>query len=123
MIDYRGIEKRRFIRAQFPCVIKIYTLHEHIITTHTENISAGGVRVIIEEKLEIGSTVGLQIQIRDHTVSCKGRVVWVVDKKSPYKQGVGYQDTGIEFYEIKGADIGVINYAIEEIVKNTNIHE
>lgn len=116
MIDYRGIEKRRFIRAQFPCIIKIYTFHEHIITTHTENISAGGVRVIIEEKLEIGSTVGLKIQIKNYTVSCKGRVVWGVDKKSPYKQGVAYQDTGVEFYEIKDADVQVINHAIEDIV-------
>lgn len=123
MIDYRGIEKRRFIRAKFPCVIKIYTFREHIITTHTENISAGGVCVIIEEKLEMASTVGLQIQIKDYTVSCKGRVVWVVDKNSPYKQGVIYHDTGLEFYEIKDADIQAINCAIEEIVKNTNSHE
>ncbi len=122
-MDYQGIEKRRFVRAQFPCAIKIYTFHEHIITTHTENISAGGVRVIIEEKLEIASTVGLQVQIRDYTVSCKGRIVWVVDKRSPYKQGIGYHDTGIEFYEIKDADVKVINAAIEEIVKDTNYHE
>jgi len=116
-MDYQGIEKRRFIRAKFPCVILIHTLHEHVITTYTENISAGGVRVIIEEKLETSSTVGLEVQIKNNVVSCKGRIVWVVDKESPYKKGIFYYDTGIEFYEIKEDDRQIINGAIEEILK------
>ncbi|MDD4955024.1 MAG: PilZ domain-containing protein [Candidatus Omnitrophica bacterium] len=116
-MDYQGIEKRRFIRAKFPCVILIHTLHEHVITTYTENISAGGVRVVIEEKLETSSTVGLEIQIKSNTIACKGRIVWVVDKESPYKKGVFYYDTGIEFYEIKEEGRHIISDAIEEILK------
>lgn len=116
-MDYQGIEKRRFVRAKFPCIICIHTLHEHIITTYTENISAGGVRVIIEERLEASSTVGLEIQISNHIIICKGRIVWVVDRESPYKKCVLYHDTGIEFYEIKESDRRVINDAIEEILK------
>jgi hypothetical protein len=92
-------------------------LHEHVITTYTENISAGGVRVIIDEKLELSSTVGLEMQIHNNTIICKGRIVWVVDKESPYKQGVLYHDTGIEFYEIKEGDRSIISNAIEEILK------
>lgn len=117
-MDYQGIEKRRFIRAKFPCIIAIHTLHEHVITTYTENISAGGVRVVIEERLESSSTVGLEMQINKNTISCKGRVVWVVNKESPYKKGVFYYDTGIEFYEINDNDRRVISGAIEEILKN-----
>jgi len=82
-MDYQGIEKRRFVRAKFPCCITIHTLHDHIITTYTENISAGGVRVIIEEKLEMASTVGLEIQINKNIIVCKGRIVWVVDRERP----------------------------------------
>jgi c-di-GMP-binding flagellar brake protein YcgR len=116
-MDYQGIEKRRFIRAKFPCVISIHTLHDHVITTYTENISAGGVRVIIEEKLELSSTVGLEIQINKDVIACKGRVVWVVDRESPYKKGILYHDTGIEFYEISENDRRIINCAIEEILQ------
>lgn len=116
-MDYRGVEKRRFIRAKFPCRISIHTLHEHVITTYTENISAGGVGVIIEEKLEINSTVGLELQISQNIIACKGRIVWVVDRESPYKKGLLYYDTGIEFYEIKDTDRKVINDIIEEILK------
>lgn len=117
-MDYQGIEKRRFIRAKFPCKITIYMLHQHIITTYTENISAGGVGVVVEEKLETSSTVGLEIQINQNIIICKGRVVWVVGKESPYKKGVAYYDTGIEFYEIKESDRHIINNVIEEIIKN-----
>lgn len=116
-MDYQGIEKRRFVRAKFPCIITIHTLHEHVITTYTENISAGGVRVIIEEKLELSSTVGLEIQINKNIIACKGRIVWVVDKESPYKKGIIYHDTGIEFYEIKETDRRIISDAIEEILR------
>ncbi|MCK9572843.1 MAG: PilZ domain-containing protein [Candidatus Omnitrophica bacterium] len=116
-MDYQGMEKRRFVRAKFPCSISIHTLHEHIITTYTENISAGGVRVIIEEKLEMSSTVGLEVQINKNIIVCKGRIVWVVDRESPYKKGLRYHDTGIEFYEINENDRRVINDAIEEILK------
>lgn len=116
-MDYQGIEKRRFIRAKFPCSISIHTLHEHVITTYTENISAGGVRVIIEENLEMSSTVGLEVQINNNIIVCKGRIVWVVNRESPYKKCVFYRDTGIEFYEIKESDRCIINDAIEEILK------
>ncbi|MDD4182332.1 MAG: PilZ domain-containing protein [Candidatus Omnitrophica bacterium] len=117
-MDYQGIEKRRFVRAKFPCSISIHTLHEHVITTYTENISAGGVRVVIEEKLETSSNVGLEIQINKNIIICKGRIVWVVNKESPYKKGIFYYDTGIEFYEIKENDRRIINDAIEEILKS-----
>ncbi|MFA5008383.1 MAG: PilZ domain-containing protein [Candidatus Omnitrophota bacterium] len=116
-MDYQGMEKRRFVRAKFPCVIAIHTLHDHVITTYTENISAGGVRVVIEEKLELSSTVGLEIQICKNIIVCKGRIVWVVDRQSPYKKNILYHDTGIEFYEIKESDRRIISDAIEEILK------
>ncbi|MDP2922385.1 MAG: PilZ domain-containing protein [Candidatus Omnitrophota bacterium] len=115
-MDYNGIDKRRFIRARFPCRISIHTLHEHAISTYTENISAGGVRVIIEEKLEISSSVSLEIELKDNLIACKGRIVWIVDKESPYHKGVIYHDTGIEFHDIKEQDRQIIHNFIEEII-------
>ena len=115
-MDYGGIEKRRFIRARFPCNITIYTPAKHTISTHTENISAGGVRVIIQEKIEVAASVGLQIELKGNLIVCKGTIVWVVDKSSPYRRGLIYHDTGIEFHEIKDSDRQIIHNFIEEII-------
>ncbi|MEI8349471.1 MAG: PilZ domain-containing protein [Candidatus Omnitrophota bacterium] len=116
-MDYSGIEKRRFIRARFPCKIFIHPPHQHIISTYTENISAGGVRVIIEEHLDISTPVGLEVHMKDGVVHCKGRIVWVVGKESPYRKGVTYSDTGIEFYEISESDRVLIKEFIDSIVE------
>ncbi|MDP2923787.1 MAG: PilZ domain-containing protein [Candidatus Omnitrophota bacterium] len=115
-MDYSGIEKRRFIRARFPCKITIYAHSQRIISTHTENISAGGIRVIIGEKIQVSSSVGLEIELKDNTIICKGRIVWIVDKESPYRKGVIYHDTGIEFHDIKEQDRQIIHNFIEEII-------
>ena len=78
-MDWEGIEKRRFVRANFPCKIAIYTPAQHILASHTENIGAGGVRVILEEKLEIASNVGLEIYLEKEPIVCEGKIVWVVE--------------------------------------------
>jgi c-di-GMP-binding flagellar brake protein YcgR len=115
-MDYSGIEKRRFIRARFPCKISIYTPPQRVITTHTENISAGGVRVIIAERIEISVPVGLEIELKGSLIIAKARIVWVVDKESPYRRGIAYHDTGIEFTEIKDPDRQLIHNFIDEII-------
>lgn len=113
---YQGIEKRKFIRARFPCKILIYNFPEHAISTHTENISAGGVRVIIGEKLEAGTLVDIEVHLKENKIACKGKIAWVVDKKSPYRKGVLYHDTGIEFCEIDEQDRNAINVTIEKML-------
>jgi len=113
---YNGIEKRKFIRARFPCKILIYNFPEHSISTHTENISAGGVRVIIGERIEAGSLVGIEVHLKENKITCQGKVVWVVDKKSPYRKGILYHDTGIEFCEISDQDRNIVNVIIEKML-------
>lgn len=113
---WSGIEKRRFVRVKFPCKIIVCTPEKHVIVSHTENISTGGVRVIIDDKLEISSLVGLEIYLGDRPVICKGRVVWVVEIVSPVLKTPGMNDTGIEFYEIKEKDKKSINRLIKAIV-------
>ncbi|MEI8349306.1 MAG: PilZ domain-containing protein [Candidatus Omnitrophota bacterium] len=115
-MDFGGTEKRRFVRARFPCKIFILPSRQHVISTHTENISAGGVRVIIEEQLELATIVGLEVHLKDAVIHCKGRIVWVVGKESPYRKGVTYSDTGIEFYEINEPDRIFIEGFINSIV-------
>lgn len=113
---YEGIEKRKFVRVRFPCKILVYNFPEHAISTHTENISAGGVRVIIGEKLEVGTFVNIEVHLKENKIACKGKIAWVVDKKSPYRKGVFYHDTGIEFFEINDEDRNLINVTIEKML-------
>ncbi len=116
-MHYNGIEKRKFKRVRCPCKIWIYSISEHTILTHTENISAGGVRVLIEEKLDIDSIVGIEVKLKENTIACKGRIVWVVNRHSPYKKGICYNDTGIEFLEITDRQRDCIDKFIENICK------
>jgi len=113
---YEGIEKRKFVRVRFPCTILLYNFPEHAISTHTENISAGGVRIIIGEKINTGAIVTMEVHLKDKKIMCKGKVVWVVDKKSPYRKGVFYYDTGIEFCEMSDEDRSAINTTIDKML-------
>jgi hypothetical protein len=58
------------------------------------NVSRGGVRVILEDKVDLGAE--LEVTIGDETTSHKGRVVWVQDEPD----GVV---AGIEFTSVSGS--------------------
>ncbi|MBN3039626.1 MAG: PilZ domain-containing protein [Candidatus Omnitrophica bacterium] len=119
-MDYNGVEKRRFVRANFPCKIIIHSPQEQVITTHTENIGAGGVRVIIDEKLEVFSQVTLRIFLEPEPIESKGRVVWVVERKSSAIDEIDRFDTGFEFFQIKDPDRKAINDLVERIISENN---
>lgn len=110
----KGDERRRFIRVRFPCKIIIYTPQEHIISSHTEDISVGGLRLILQEELTICSLVDLEIYIKEEPIICKGRVVWVEKKESRWNKGVFYFDMGLDFCEIEEKDRQLIRKVIEE---------
>jgi c-di-GMP-binding flagellar brake protein YcgR len=108
-------ERRGFVRANVPCKIIVFLPQRHEIDSHTENIGAGGVKVVIEEKLEISSIVELRIYLEREPIVCKGRVVWVLDKVTSSAEQKAVYDTGIEFYEIKEEDRMRINNFVRAI--------
>lgn len=111
-----GAERRKFVRANFPCKITIFTPTKHTLSTHTENIGAGGVRIIIEEKIDISSMVNLSIYLDKEPIRCKGRIVWVVEKKTPFSGNAFFYDTGIEFYEINDDDRRLVKTFVDALV-------
>ena len=115
-MTWDGVEKRNFVRANFPCKIVIYTPSEHTLISHTEDIGAGGVRVIIEENLDIFSLVKLEIFLGGTQIICKGRIVWVVVKAGFEKSEVNIWDTGIEFYEITERDRKIVKSFVDTII-------
>ena len=115
-MNWREAEKRRFVRANFSCKIVIHTPKESVITTTTENIGAGGVRVIINEAIEVSSMVDLEVEVGDRLISSKGRVAWTVPKQDSGDLETLRHDTGIEFYRISHKDQEVIKKLVESII-------
>lgn len=110
-------ERRKFVRIKFPCEITTRGPKKHIIPANAENISAGGIRVVISEKLDNGSIVDLDIfGIKNDPLVCKGTVIWIFSKKNPQDQTV--YDTGIEFYQIDENDIVEIQKLVASITSN-----
>jgi hypothetical protein len=101
-----GSEKRKFPRVVFPCRLAVGSPLRWL-TSHTENISEGGIRVILEEKLRVLALVSLELFFeKDKSIKCRGRVVWVEEEVNPIdkeSEPIGYV-TGIEITEISDND-------------------
>ncbi|MFH1768008.1 MAG: PilZ domain-containing protein [Candidatus Omnitrophota bacterium] len=78
-MEWNGREKRRSPRIVFPCKIKVFNKKE-IFSSHTENISFWGLRVILEEKIAVSTDVHIDIFLtRDKSIKCSGKIKWVKD--------------------------------------------
>jgi hypothetical protein len=88
-------------------------------STHTENIGAGGICVILEKDLGLFSPVELEIDLKDDLpeVECDGTIVWVVRRAEYEKRKPNHYDTGIEFIDLKDTDKTRINAIVDRILK------
>lgn len=138
---WNGVDRRKFPRAEYPCLITIrkYTPPPISILSHTENISEGGVRVILDHKVETTTEVDLEIDLKDAlpNINSRGTIRWVkeissksasvagvkkfkgtvswVEEIPPARKGLPSRfDTGIQFVGLKNEDRG----RILELVQN-----
>ncbi|MFO8053393.1 MAG: PilZ domain-containing protein [Candidatus Omnitrophota bacterium] len=107
-------ERRRFRRANFPCKIYILTAPLHVIKCRTENVGAGGVRVLIDENLRVSSLVGLKLYLSKEPIECKGKVVWAVERKNEKKSPKF--DIGLEFHQISSEDRQTIDIFVKSLI-------
>jgi len=117
---WNGINKRKFPRANYKCLITIRKrLNSKTLSTHTENIGAGGICVVVSEDLGLFQGVDLELYIDDGKpqIKCGGTVVWVVKKSDPKRKSVYQYDTGIEFIDIRPEDRERISGIVEDILK------
>jgi Tfp pilus assembly protein PilZ len=100
-----GLNRRKFPRVFFPCLIKVKD-NKDLLLTHTENISIGGVRLILKKNLGLGSAATVEIDLMDtgDPLRCQGRVVWVEQRKKTELIKPGFYDIGIEFSDVPSAD-------------------
>jgi len=116
---WNGIDRRRFPRATYSCLITIRRrITSKSIATNTENIGAGGICVIIKDDLGLFQGVDLEINLEDGQppVKCGGTVVWVVKKGDQKKKGGYLFDTGVEFIDIRPEDIDRIAAIVDKIL-------
>jgi len=101
-----GQERRRFPRVVFPCKTAVGSPIRWL-TSHTENISAGGIRVILDERLRVYNSVSLELFFeKEAATKCNGRIAWVKEEANPLdmQNRPTMFVTGIEFIEILDYD-------------------
>lgn len=116
---WNGINRRKFPRASYKCLIAIKRrLTSKTISTHTENIGAGGICVIIKEDLGLFQGVDVELYLEDNRppIKCGGTIVWVVKKTDPKHKGVHLYDTGVEFIDIRPEDRDRVSGVVEDIL-------
>ncbi len=117
MTNWDGLNRRKFPRVTYPCLIIIRHAHGEpdVILTHTENIGVGGVCVVVKKSFQMFSPVELEIDLLDtgNHIKCQGRVVWLVRRKLTETNKPLFYDLGIEFLEIPAGE----HKRLEEIVQ------
>lgn len=108
-------EKREFHRIKIACKISIASTEKQLVfNCHTEDISAGGIMVIIEEEIIPPTVVDLELFLwyEEKPIKCKGQIAWV-NEIVPKETKPRLFNTGIKLIEISDSDR-------EEIAKFVN---
>ena len=117
MTNWDGLNRRKFPRVNYPCLIKICHARgePEMILTHTENVGVGGVSVIVKKNFQLFAPVELEIDLMDtgNHIKCQGKVVWSIRRKLTETSKPSFYDLGIEFLEIPAGE----HKRLEEIVQ------
>ena len=123
-MSWDGRNRRKFPRVLFPCLIKIRgdKNAKDVLLTHTENLSIGGVRVILKNSVSMGAAIDVEIDLMDtgEHLSCKGRVVWSEKRKSTESVKPNFFDIGIEFINVGDGDQKRLDLIVGHHVKQGN---
>jgi len=103
-MDQDNVERRQYTRALFPCRIMISS-PIRLLISHTEDISEGGIRVMLEEKLSPFTMVGIELYFdKNRPMKCKGKIAWVKEITNPIEKMPSMFDTGIKFIDLTDFD-------------------
>lgn len=117
-------ERRRFPRATVRYKINIIcegevilgTPKDYTFHTHSENISEGGIKVLLEKELKIGSLIKLQVFITSGVpIDCKGIITWN-KKVNPELTKPDVFETGIQFIELDDDDQAIISNVVKKVL-------
>jgi Tfp pilus assembly protein PilZ len=115
-----GVDRRKFPRAEYPCLVTVRKSVPSLqaILTHTENLSTGGVRVIISKKLAAPIKVDLELDLKDTlpTIKLQGKISWVKEVVARTKGRPPRYDTGIQFVNLKQENRKRIHHIVEHLL-------
>jgi len=77
--DRKGNKTRKHSRKPFCRTIQLST-HKEIFKGRAKNISASGVFITAEKKIELGQVLKLSLPYKDKTVKTLGQIVWLNDE-------------------------------------------
>jgi len=117
---WSGMDRRKFPRANYPCLVIIRRDHERqeAILTHTENLGIGGICVILKKDLGLFSPVNLEIDLMDMQphIKCEGKITWVVKRSAEEDKKPSFFDTGIEFVTLKDKERKRVNLIVNRLL-------
>ena len=121
MTGWDGLNRRKFPRANYPCLIIIRHNHAgpEAMLTHTENIGIGGVCIILKRGIKLFTPVELEIDLLDTTthIKCEGKVVWSVQRRNSDDKKPSFYDTGVEFINVNIKDQQRISEVVNRLMK------
>ena len=122
MSSWDGLNRRRFPRLNFPCLIVFKTADAkgtETVLSHTENVGIGGLCLALKQDLEMFSVLELELDLMDlkENIKCQGKVVWCVRRKKESNEKPLYYDTGVEYVNLKPADKIRIEAVINKLVR------
>ena len=121
MTGWDGLNRRKFPRANYPCLIILRHNHAgpEAMLTHTENVGIGGVCIILKRSIKLFTPVELEIDLLDTSshIRCEGKVVWSVQRRNSDDKKPSFYDTGVEFMNIGMKDQQRINEVVNRLMK------
>jgi c-di-GMP-binding flagellar brake protein YcgR len=121
----RKAEKRKFPRLSFDVELQYQVLNSPSPQTprsRVKNISAGGLCIIMLEKVKIRTPLKLEFSFpnKDKPIVAKGRVMWVEKLTIISTESYVSYDCGVEFVDISPQDVESINRHIVNISDREN---
>ena len=126
MSKWDGLNRRKFPRVNYPCLVVIRndgTLGNDVILTHTENVGIGGVCVTLKKSVRLFSPVELELDLLDlgNHIKCNGKVVWNIQRRIDAAKKPLFYDVGIEFEDITLEDQERMLKIVRRLVKENQI--
>ena len=121
-MSWEGLNRRQFPRAKYPCMVKVLSHGDapESILTHTENVSNGGICVILRKSLQCFDKVDIEIDLMDgeEHIACWGKAVWVVRRKATDPLKPSWYDIGIEYVDMSSENRKRIERLVAQITRN-----
>lgn len=125
MVSWDGMNRRKFPRVIYPCLVVVRTDHDQqdALLAHTENVGIGGLCVILRRELKLFSPVDIQLDLLDmgEHIKCKGKVVWVIRRKATESTKPMFYDVGIEFVDMPDSDHQRIENVLRRLVRPVRV--